>query len=161
VYGIDFGSQKLVVAAATKEIGYMPRIISNNLSNHSTPYVLPFDCSWVTAPGRSSRSMISTVMWVKRHRVMYAYHVLAKPDRFRLSPTPPIPFLPCAASSLGRMPTFRRTSGAAGSVFVSSLLMRAISSTKTQAGPSGEVLFRVNYVSDTAGSVTAFTSNSG
>lgn len=40
VIGLDFGAQKLVVAAHLKSVGKLPQIINNNLSNHSTPYVL-------------------------------------------------------------------------------------------------------------------------
>jgi molecular chaperone DnaK (HSP70) len=38
IVGLDFGAQKLVVAAHLKSVGKLPQIINNNLSNHSTPY---------------------------------------------------------------------------------------------------------------------------
>jgi len=42
IVGLDFGAQKLVVAAHLKSAGKLPQIVNNNLSNHSTPSLVAY-----------------------------------------------------------------------------------------------------------------------
>eukprot|EP01114_Cavostelium_apophysatum_P014937 TRINITY_DN3982_c2_g1_i3.p1 TRINITY_DN3982_c2_g1~~TRINITY_DN3982_c2_g1_i3.p1 ORF type:complete len:716 (-),score=200.35 TRINITY_DN3982_c2_g1_i3:18-2165(-) len=42
VIGIDFGTQRVVVAIASPKQEFLPKIVQNNLSNHNTPNVVSF-----------------------------------------------------------------------------------------------------------------------